>query len=206
MKNYIKLKLPENPLKEDVSVLQNIKIEGGYNLVPAAQLLSDEMQEIFSGMGLRPKFISLFGRNDSDGKTETRMIHSDVGQVNGAWKKLLFGINWEITGHKNLFSWWNMDAVTAHWPGSEYYPPKYQYLNGVHFGERFKLGIPDGAVKLDEVLLDKPTLVRTDIPHMTHYKGDGLGNRVGISVRFFEDDFKSWEEVYNFFSRYSIDE
>ena len=42
-----------------------------------------------------------------------------------------------------------------------------------------------------------PTLVRTNAPHMTIYKSTLLP-RVGVSVRFDESDFDTWEDVTAF--------
>lgn len=206
MNNFLKLRLPSNPVK-DMKIIENTNVQGGYNLVLPGQILSDEIMDIFKTMGLRPKFVSLFGRNDHNGTQGTRMIHADIGlNQQNQWQKLLFGINWEVTGHHNIFSWWDMSKFKECWP-DEPLPKKYDYLNGIHYVKRLNLGIPEGAVKLQEVEIDQPTLVRTDLPHATVYKATEhvTGNRIGLSVRFFEDDFKTWEDVYTFFKKYSID-
>lgn len=204
MKNFLKLRLPDNPIK-NMKIIQDVHIQGGYNIVTPRELLTDEIMDIFSTMGLKPRFVSLFGRNDSDGTLDTRLIHTDIGlNKAGEWQKMLFGINWEVTGHENLFSWWDMSKFEELWP-NEILPKKYDYLNGIHYSRRFRLGVPEGAVKIDETPIDKPTLVRTDLPHLTVYHGPAA-NRVGISVRFNEDAFTSWADVYEFFKKYSIDE
>ncbi len=208
MNNFLKLRLPSNPVK-DMKIIENVKIQGGYNLAYPNQILTDEMFSIFKEWGIRPKFISLFGRNDHFGDMDTRMIHTDIAlNKEGKWQKSLFGINWEITGHHNIFSWWDMSRVPEAWPGpDEVLSKKYDYLNGIHYVKRLNLGVPEGAVKIQEVLLDAPTLVRTDLPHATVYKATpgATLNRVGVSVRFFEDDFSSWEDVYKFFEKYSLE-
>lgn len=204
---FLKLRLPENPIK-DMKIIHDTTVSGGYNLVLPGQVLSDEIMDIFISMGLKPKFVSLFGRNDHDGTNENRMIHSDIGlNHKGEWQKILFGINWEVTGHENIFCWWDMSKVKECWP-NEPLPKKYDYLNGIHYGKRLNLGVPDGAVLLEETLIDKPTLVRTDLPHSTVYKpgSNVIRNRIGISVRFFEEDFNSWDDVHQFFKPYSINE
>lgn len=203
MLNYRKLNLPANPVKNEEAVLGTI-IRGGYNLVKPEEVLTDELQEIFRSMGLKPTFVSLFGRNDQDGKLETRMIHADV-QLRGqnkfersSWKKLFFGINWELSGSENMFSWWDMSALKECWPAEEL-GTKYNYLNGIHYVKRGNLGIPEGAKKIEETLIEGPTLVRTELPHMTVYKNN-TRTRVGVSVRFDESQFDSWEAVTKFFS------
>jgi hypothetical protein len=57
------------------------------------------------------------------------------------------------------------------------------------------MGIPETATLLDQTSIDGPTLVRTDIPHTTLYKNTTT-NRVGVSVRFFEEDYNhSWDDA-----------
>lgn len=204
MKNFLKLRLPANPVK-DQSIIDTVNINGGYNLLLPKQILTDEIMEIFYNMGLKPKYVTLFGRNDFDGSIDTRMIHADVAlSKDGNWQKMLFGINWEVTGHHNIFSWWDMSAYEELYP-AENLPKKYDYLNGIHYVERGNRGVPPMAVKLEETVIEGPTLVRTELPHMTVYNGPAK-SRVGLSVRFFEDDFNTWDDVYNFFEKYSLDE
>jgi hypothetical protein len=207
MNNFLKLKLPANPVK-DMKIIEAANIQGGYNLAYPNQILTDEMFSIFKEWGIRPKFVTLFGRNDHDGSMDTRLIHTDIAlNKEGQWKKLLFGINWEITGHHNIFSWWDMSRVPEVWPGpEESIAKKYDYLNGIHYVSRLNMGVPEGAAKIEEVVIDTPTLVRTDLPHATVYKPtpDTSHLRVGLSIRFFEDDFSSWEDVYKFFEKYSV--
>lgn len=209
MKNYLKLKISSPPLKNPNEIV-NMAITGGYNLRLPGDVLTSELLEEFRQMGLKPKFVTIFGRNDSVGLEETRMIHSDIRCIGGStvdkssWKSILFGINWEILGSQNTFSWWNMDGVPEAWPDEELSPnSKYKILNGIHFVERGHLGVPDGAQKIDETAIDGPTLVRTDIPHMTVYSNPNI-KRVGISVRFNEDGFGNWGDVYNYFTKYSV--
>jgi hypothetical protein len=57
--------------------------------------------------------------------------------------------------------------------------------------------VPAGAKRLDYVELDdSPTLVRTEIPHITVYSGPNV--RIGASLRFIED-WNSWEEAVDRF-------
>jgi hypothetical protein len=81
-------------------------------------------------------------------------------------------------------------------------PNKFKILGGIHYEDRFRLGIPDSAVTLDETLMTYdtgPTQVRTNVPHMTVYRSKLLP-RVGVSVRFDESDFDTWEDVTAFMS------
>jgi hypothetical protein len=201
MNNYRKLNLPSNPVK-DVPGVVNTIIRGGYNIVRPEEVLTNELLSTFKTIGLKPVMVCLFGRGDQDGKLETRMIHADV-QLAGkdkfqksSWKKLIFGINWELMGSENLFSWWDMSALKECWPAEEL-GQKYNILNGIHYVKRGNLGVPSGAIKLEETPIVGPTLVRTEIPHMTVYKNKSH-TRVGVSVRFDESSFSDWQSVTEF--------
>lgn len=136
-------------------------------------------------------------------KLENTKIHTDIylnesdGSNKKCWKKMLFGINWELFS-ENTFSWWDMSALPECWPDAGANSLKYNYLNGIHYVKRFNVGIPDGAIKLEETLIDGPTLIRTDIPHATVYK-NSIKNRIGISIRFDESDFIDWNSVTDLF-------
>lgn len=217
MLNYRRLNLPQIPVKDPQEIVRRT-ITGGYNLTKPREVLTDEIMDIFHQHNLRPSFVALFGRNDKDGNADTRMIHADLQATNLVteetmrnpdllgWKKLLFGINWEILGSVNTFSWWDMSKLQECWPvepmavGSV----KYAYLNGIHYSKRGNLGIPEGAIKIEEVDISSPTLVRTDIPHMTMFSNPNV-NRVGISIRFDERDFNNWNDVVEFFKPLTIE-
>lgn len=208
MPNFLKLNLPPNPLK-DIKQIEEMIVTGGYNLRRPADVLNDEILQTFQAMDLKPRFVSFFGRNDHDGRVETRMIHTDIQHVSGStnvksnWKKILFGINWEIHNSHNIFSWWNMEKLQELWPDEDYNPAsKYRILNGIHYVARGGLGIPEGAIKIEETQINMPTLVRTDIPHMTVYKNPDK-KRIGLSVRFDESGFSDWGQVLDFFQPYA---
>lgn len=210
MKNYCKLNLLNNPIKDPDGLL-TMDITGGYNLRLPEDVLSAEAIDTFKTMGLKPTFVTLFGRNDSYGDKDTRVIHSDIKYLGGDvtdrnnWQKILFGINWELFQSHNVFSWWNMDGIEEAWPNEPLsHASKYKILNGVHFVKRGNLGIPTGATMIEETVIDGPTLVRTEIPHMTIYKNPNV-KRIGISVRFDERGFKDWNDVLRFFDPYKND-
>ena len=200
MSFLMKLNLPKNPLVDPLAVSSTF-ITGGYNIVKPHKVLTDEVMDIFSDLKLKPKFVSLFGglmRRSSS--ADTRMIHTDLYQLPDlTWKKILFGINWEIGDAENIFRWYDMTGIKEIWP-LVVVPEKYQTLSGIHYIDKFKSGIPEGAILLDEVVMTYdggPTLVRTNAPHMTIYKSTLLP-RVGVSVRFDESDFDTWEDVTAF--------
>jgi hypothetical protein len=203
MSYFKKLNLPANPLQNSKEISQR-SINAGYNIVLPKDILTTEILDIFKHIGIRPKMVVLFGRGDSTSSPKDRMIHSDVAldkTVPGQWRRLVAGLNWEIEGSVNEFYWYDMAGIKECWPeealanGSKFF-----YLNGIHFGERFKMGIPETVKLLDRTIIDGPTLVRTDIPHATLFNNPTT-TRVGVSVRFYEEDFNhSWEDAVAKFS------
>ena len=204
MSYYLKLNLPKNPLRYTPELESQRKIVGGYNLVEPEEILSDEILDIFKQMNLTPKFVTLFGRNDVSSSLKDRLIHTDLAMnPDGSWRKCLFGINWELEGASNLFSWYDMSKVKEAWPDEELSEnSKYKLLNGIHYVTRGGMGIPEGAVKLEETYIDGPTLVRTDIGHLTLYTSK-IHKRLGISVRFDETPFESFDHVVEKLRPYS---
>lgn len=196
MSYFKKLNLPANPLLDSKEIIQR-NITAGYNLALPESILTSEILDIFKSIGLRPKMVVLFGRGDSNSSPEDRLIHTDVAfdhNVPGKWRKLVAGVNWEIEGSHNDFYWYDMSSVKECWPTEIISrESKFNYLNGIHFVDRLKMGIPENAKLLDQTTIDGPTLVRTDIPHATFYNNPNT-TRVGVSVRFHEEDFNhSWD-------------
>ena len=203
MQNYRYLNLPANPLRDRDGFLKHLDanpVLGGYNIYNK-QTLSDEVLEEFSKLNLNVKFIAVFSRNDNSSTLKDRLIHADcaLSEDRKSWEKLYAGVNWEIHENENEFSWWDMSAVKECWPEQIPSPvKKYDSLNGIHYGARLKMGIPEGAVLLEKAVVSGPTLVRTDLPHLVMYKS-GPFKRVSISVRF-DPDFESWEKAVEIFS------
>lgn len=205
MSYYLKLNLPANPLRYSAELESQRTITGGYNLVKPAEILSDEILAIFDAMNLKPRFVSLFGRNDKNSSLADRLIHTDLAMTaDGTWRKMLFGINWEIEDSHNEFSWWDMSKIKEAWPDEELSEhSKYKLLNGIHYIARGHMGVPEEAVQLDATIIDCPTLVRTDTPHLTIYKSP-THKRLGISVRFDESNFNTWDDVVKHLDSYRI--
>jgi hypothetical protein len=192
MSYFKKLNLPTNPLKNSKEISQRT-ITAGYNIVLPKDVLTDEIMDIFKSIG-----------GDSTSSTKDRMIHTDIAfdnKVPGNWRKLVAGVNWEIEGSYNDFYWYDMTGIKECWPTEQLgNGSKFNYLNGIHFVERLKMGIPETAKLLDQTAIDGPTLVRTDIPHATLFNNPTT-TRVGVSVRFYEEDFNnSWDAAVEKFS------
>lgn len=203
MSYFKKLNLPANPLLNSKEIVQRT-ITAGYNLALPESVLTNEILDIFKNIGLRPKMVVLFGRGDSTSAPKNRLIHTDIAfdhNIPGNWRKLVAGVNWEIEGSHNDFYWYDMSGIKECWPDEELSEAsKFNYLNGIHFIERLKMGIPEDAKLLDQTTIDGPTLVRTDIPHATLYNNP-TNTRVGVSLRFHEEDFNnSWETALEKFS------
>lgn len=216
MINYRRLNLPSIPVKDPEEISART-IRGGYNLAMPSDVLTDEIMDIFQQYNLKPIFVTLFGTNKRSGAADDRMIHTDLRATNPVtseslldptllgYRKMRFGINWEILNSSNMFSWWDMGDVKECWPDELLTTAgiKYTYLNGIHYGARGRLGIPQGATKLEEVEITGPTLVRTDLPHMTSFNNPHV-NRVGVSIRFDDSRFNSWNDVTDFFKPMTI--
>jgi hypothetical protein len=201
MTPFLKLNLLSNPLKDLDSPEIECIVSRGHRILSPGDVLTEELLEKFKEMNLTPKFVILFSGNNKEAGLGFRMIHTDLTiDDNENWIRSLFGINWEITGSWNKFVWWNMDQFPEVWPESHL--PK-SMLNGIHYCERRYLGVPLGATIIDETVIDGPTLVRTDIPHSTSYRNQNQ-IRKGISVRFYEDEFKDWNDVVEKLKPYEL--
>ena len=71
-------------------------------------------------------------------------------------------------------------------------PKEITLLNGVHYGLRGYYGTFPGIKKIDQVSIDTPILVRTDIPHSVTYETTS-GIRCGISIRF-KESIEQWDK------------
>lgn len=199
MKNFLKLNLPTSPFNEKFD--RNQPRRPGYELFGPRDILSDEVLSCFDQMQIQPKFVVLFSLNDKQSQSNNRSIHTDIQlRSDDTWRRQIFGINWEIEESDCVFSWWDMSKFKEIYPdnitGSDY-----QLLNGIHYVFRNYSGVPDGAIKIEETAINGPTLVRTDIPHMTVYDSRTY-NRIGISVRFIERHLGTWEDIYRRFLPY----
>ena len=191
MSYFKKLNLPTNSFI-DSKAISDMDITRPYKIVEPGEVLTLEVLTIFNTIGLRPKMVVLHGRNDRQSSPENRLIHSDLTfdpALERSWRNIVAGVNWEIEGSCTDFFWYDMGEIKECWPDKT--APAKEF-NGVHYGERRQFGIPSTAKILDQTRIDGPTLVRTDIPHTTSYNNPSA-NRVGVSLRFFEEDYNfSW--------------
>lgn len=194
MSYFKKLNLPGNLLIDSKTIAKLEMSSAPYQLVPPEEILTKELLDIFNSLRLRPKMVVLHGRNDRTSSFENRIIHSDLwfDQTIDDWRKIAIGVNWEIEDSNSKFYWFDVSEEKECWPEKS---APFKNFNGIHYGERRRMGIPSSAKILDQTAIDGPTLVRTDIPHTALYN-NLTSNRVGISVRFFEEDYNySWNDA-----------
>lgn len=199
MSYFRKLNLPINPFIDHDSI-STMDISHGFIIVEPEKVLTLEVLTIFNKIGLRPKMLVLHGRNDQISSPADRLIHSDISfapEVENGWRYMVAAVNWEIQGSYTNFFWYDMNDMKKCWPKETAISKDF---NGIHYGERLQFGIPEHAKILDQTIIDGPTLVRTDVPHTTMYSNP-IRNRVGVSLRFFEEDYDySWDRALEKFS------
>jgi hypothetical protein len=215
MSYYKKLNLPTHPFKDWEAFIEE-KLQGPrtrqefFDVLSIDQYITEELRDILQQHNIQLKHLIVFCAGNNVAAANKRIIHSDIywDQASRSWKDIHCGINWELDG-SNLFSWWDMQALTKQYPmmtrtlaglepHSMYGTDRNHILNGLHYGnKRAMKGAPAGAVQLDQTYIDGPTLVRTDVPHMTVYNSPR--RRFGISLRIDESNVNSWDEVLELF-------
>ena len=186
------LNLTGSPLKAAV-VLETGAEEthNHYSIHRPEDILSDTLLKQFAALNLTPSNVALFYKIP----TARSLIHYDVGYIDGKWKKNIAAINWNLTGSESTMCWYEVNEVEVEPDPNpqEETPPWYFSLNGVHFGYRRNMDIPDEKLRrLESAEIYGPTLVRTDIAHAV-VNADKTG-RWALSVRF-DPDFQSWEHA-----------
>jgi hypothetical protein len=195
MQNFRILNLPDDPLKDKVSLIRKYESEGRLYHIEKPSILKDEIINLFRTVNLDIGSVIVFTTYDSKlGSDSNRVIHADLtwNESTNSWENITCGINWELTDVRGKFKWWNMDAVKSVYPGSfktSTYP--FTQLSGIHYEYRMRLGVPQQAILLEETDTAFPLLVRTDIPHSVTFPGQG---RMSISIRF-SDHLLKWEDV-----------
>jgi hypothetical protein len=194
MSYFKKLNLPANPLIDSNSI-SGLHIPYGFIIAEPSEIFTSEVLAIFNNLDLRPKMVVLHGRNNQTSNPSDRLIHSDISYdptVKNSWRNMVAAVNWEIEGSYTNFFWYDMNDMKKCWPAETAIS---KVFNGIHYGERLQFGIPENIKILDQTTIDRPTLVRTDIPHTTLYHNP-ISNRIGISLRFFEEDYNySWDDA-----------
>lgn len=199
---YKKLDLPKI-LRSDSDIAYT-PISPPYEILEPDQILTEDIVELFRSIGLSAKYVVLFSNNNSRVSLDHRVIHTDVTLgPDGKWKKIIAGLNFELDEEStNEFIWLDMSAYREVLP-DVLIDRKFQLLNGIHYIERSARGIPAALLAVNSTIIDKtPTLVRTDVPHITKY--DSYYPRVGVSIRFDETNVSSWDDIADRFEKYIV--
>ena len=194
-KYFIPLVLPETPLKKEFQLPSfPASAPNSYEIYKPEEILDQQIAPIFKKINLEIKNVALFyKRANSRGA-----IHTDIFLENNRWKKMVAGVNWNITGADSRMNWYQVDEIEVE---PELNPPAelrskswYYTLNGLHFGSRGSVDPAKAKAKvLESAYIGGPTLVRTDIPHSV-INTDKTKGRWALSIRF-APDFENWNQA-----------
>lgn len=203
---YRPLKFPKKFLRENIPP-GLFDFSGAYDLFPFQLVLDEELLEFLSGFPLEPDFVAVFNNKNQQGSIESRMIHSDIFfDRDKKWKSIFFGVHYELEDTQSRFHWWDMLDAEQIYPdpaNERKRHPRFDRLNGIHYGIRGRQGTFQNSILLDSVDVNGPMLVRTDIPHSVSYHNPNR-TRLAFSLRF-KTNFQSWDEVSNFFQDYDLE-
>jgi len=203
---YRSLKFPKKFLRENIP-LGLLDFPGAYDLFPFRLVLDKELLEFLECFPLEPDFVAVFNNKNQQSTIENRMIHSDIFfDKDKKWKSAFFGIHYELEDTQSRFHWWDMRDAEKIYPDSandHNRHPRFDRLNGIHYGIRGRLGTFQNSILLDSVEVNGPMLVRTDIPHSVSYQNPNR-TRLAFSLRF-KTNFQSWQEVLDFFEDYAVE-
>lgn len=216
MSYYKKLNLPGQPFKDWEAFIKEQSLalasrQEFFDVLSIDRYITDELRDILQQHGIQLKHLIVFCAGNNVTREDKRIVHSDIywDEASKRWKDIHCGINWELDG-SNLFSWWDMQALPKKYPLMTrtiaglvphfiYGTDRNHVLNGLHYGDKRALkGVPAEAVQLDQTYIDGPTLVRTDVPHMTVYTSPR--RRFGVSLRIDESSIGSWDDVLKLFN------
>lgn len=183
------------------------RIDQRYVIRSAKDVLSPEALSFFASHNLNPSFVAFFGNNHSVKEDET-WVHSDLTRTDNVgkwkdydpfetktWRSIICALNFETRGVINNLSWYNVPDSIARCMPAKTCIIRHDYLNGVQYGERVNKtrGLKPVGVKVATTVIDQPTLVRTDMPHIATYNSPEC-KRMGVSIRFHET-WTNWEEA-----------
>jgi hypothetical protein len=206
MKLYYKLNLPlERLTKYGLHLASHPQNKPGINYTIITQpdlVLSNDLLAVFVSLNVHPWFV-VFNTHPhlSKQKVSKEFIHKDLTGLGGTnWQAINGGLSFEVNSTtKSVFRWFD----TADYPEKppiiiqENNPFEVALHNGIHYGQRLLAGVQPGMTVIEETILDKPIIVRTDVPHSVTYDTT-TGLRCGISIRF-KESTKSWEDFTSYF-------
>lgn len=191
MKNYYKLNLPRNPLK--ITNLSCYDIENFWTIeTNPSEILTDELNQIFSDIGISPSFAVFFVIHSNKRKDKHEHAHVDYTLSQEKWKPIPFGINWELNDEiTSKLSWYDATdckEIEISLDGDPEIDRTFKYLNGVFFE-----GIPKVIDSVE--CAGEPILVRTDVPHTLSDFQTTACKRFALSLRFDVEKISSWKEA-----------
>jgi hypothetical protein len=207
MKLWYKINLPlERLTKYGFHLATHPKNKPGinYTIITRPDLvLSPNLLDAFVSLNVHPWFVvfnthpHLIIQNVSK-----EFIHKDLTGLGGTnWQAINGALSFEVNPTtKSVFRWFD----TADYPEKppviiqENNPFEVALHNGIHYSQRGLVGVQPGMTVIEETILDKPIIVRTDVPHSVTYDTT-TGLRCGISIRF-KESTKCWEEFSNCFA------
>jgi len=194
-KLHYKLDLPLQPLAD------NFKFptpQFGY-LIYQQDILSDALITALAKKGFLIDFTVLFCRKPQYPNAQRMnqgVIHSDVTFVDGQWKPIYYGINYELTNPDSKLSWWETTDEPI-MPAIPTVITLGDTLRGVHYAKRNNMDPINNYKCLDSAVIKGPTLVNTNIPHSVDYYGQEE-IRWGLSIRL-KNQYYSWEHSVDAF-------
>jgi hypothetical protein len=208
---YKHLNLPINPIKSTYSIPSErfddpdkkhmvFKHHQAFIEVDPEEILKEEIIDTFKSKNLNPSTAVLF-RAVLPRLRQDALLHSDVEIVHAtAWKKVICSVNWELTPNVSPKFYWFKTTKEPVMPPKDFLSVTDIKLFGVHYGNRYQLGInTDEDTPIESVSTNiGPLLVRTDIPHLVEIDDAQPKVRYALSIRF-KNRFKSWEEAVELF-------
>lgn len=203
MSNYYRrLRLSNNPIADffDIDQYAYTKRLLRYSQVMFPKdILKNEILNDLHSIGLDVSHTVLFSK-PTGRREDVSMMHTDINwdYNEKKWVKELFSVNWELTNTQTRLSWWktSRQEVFPEFIDSAISP------EGIHYGDRFLLGIfPDTDIRLDSLLMtNSPVLLKTNEPHTVDVlPNDLINTRLSLSVRF-KNKFKDWDSVLEKFN------
>ncbi len=185
------LALPENPLLRTLRLPEDTD-RNHYDILRPEDILNAATLRCFRELGLKPCDAALFYKKPGS----LGVIHTDVSLENGAWRKNVAAVNWNLSGADSVMRWYDIKMPGAEPDASvaDEEDEWYRTLNGIHYGyvgSKTQPNLPRNKVRqLAASPISLPTLVRTNVPHNVENTDDKVG-RWALSVRF-EHDFDCW--------------
>lgn len=205
MSDYFRrLDLQPNPLSKRFDIHKHLQTGGQHNF-PVEGVIDSSLINLFKRLGTPITSVAFFCfRGPSRSLLENNLLHSDIlyrPTAKYTWQHVTFGINWEITNTQCQFRWWETKRLAC-------FPvdPAYFHFDpqGIHYGKRGQLGVAPEDKEIMSIRVDqRPTLVRTNIPHTVTWINPITNTRINLSIRFeqflqwpWEDAIKKFEPLF----------